>query len=70
MKYSRKLLLGMAFLACATFIAYAGIVNKSDLVGLATIIGAMAAGVLSIVWGNAEEHKADAAKAVAESQAN
>ena len=59
MKYSRKMLLGLVFLSCATFIAYAGIVNKSDLVGLATIIGAMAAGVLSIVWGNVKEHEAE-----------
>ena len=54
----RKFWLGIAFLAVSTFIAYAGITNGSDLVGLATVMGAQAGGVLAIVWGNAQEHKA------------
>ena len=56
----RKFWLGIAFLVAASFIGYAGIVNHSDLVGLATVVGAMAAGTFSIVWGNAQEWKAKA----------
>jgi uncharacterized membrane protein YjjB (DUF3815 family) len=54
----RKLILGLAFLGCATFIVYAGIQEKSDLVGLATVIGALAGGTFGIVWGNTQEWKA------------
>lgn len=59
MKNYRKLILGIAFLACSTFIAWAGIIQSSDLVGLATIIGAMAGGTFGLVWGNVKEHQAD-----------
>lgn len=60
MKGARKLLLGIVFIVSGSFIGYMGIKNGSDLLGVATIIGAIAGGVLSIVWGNKEEHKAQA----------
>ncbi len=53
----RKLILGLAFLACSTFICYAGIKQGSDLVGLATVLGALAGGTFGIVWGNVKEHE-------------
>lgn len=52
----RKFWLGMAFLACSTFIVFAGIKQGTDLVGLATVIGAQAGGILAVVWGNVKEH--------------
>jgi len=57
-KGSRKVIIGIAFIAGSTFIAYAGIRNGSDLVGIATVIGALAGGTFGIIWGNAQEHKA------------
>ena len=59
MKNYRKLILGLAFLACSTFVSYAGINQGSDLVGLATIIGAIAGGVFGLVWGNVKEHQSN-----------
>ena len=58
MKNYRKLTLGLAFLACATFIVYVGIGAGSDLLGLSTVIGAIAAGVFGLIWGNVQEHAA------------
>jgi len=54
----RKFWLGMAFLAVSGFIVFVGIRSGSDLLALSTVIGAQAAGVLAIVWGNREEWKA------------
>lgn len=53
----RKNILGYAFLGCVTFIVYVAIQNadKPDFLGLATVIGAMAAGVGTLVWGNVKE---------------
>lgn len=62
MKGLRKVIIGLAFIAGATFISYAGIKNGSDLVGLATVIGALAGGVFGIIWGNAKEHEATTPK--------
>ena len=59
MKGARKIIIGLAFLAGATFISYEGIKNGSDLLGVGTVIGAIAGGVFGIVWGNAQEHKAE-----------
>lgn len=55
----RKFWLGIGFLACSTFIVWAGIGQGSDLVGLATVIGAQAGGILAIVWGNVKEHQSN-----------
>jgi len=60
MKGARKVIIGIAFIGGATFIAWAGIRSGSDLIGLATVIGAIAGGVFGIVWGNAKEHQANA----------
>jgi len=57
MKGLRKVIIGIAFIAGGTFVAYAGIRNGSDLVGIATVIGALAGGTFGIIWGNAQEHK-------------
>ena len=59
MKNYRKLILGLAFLGCTTFISSAGINQGTDLVGLATVIGAIAGGVFGLVWGNVKEHAAN-----------
>lgn len=68
MKGSRKLIIAVVFLTCGTFIGWSGIRAGSDLVGIATIIGAIAGGVLTIVWGNSQEHKADASTKIAEAK--
>ncbi len=57
MKGSRKLQLGYAFLAVAGGISAFGIYRGVDLVGLAGIIAAIASGMLTVMWGNAQEHK-------------
>lgn len=61
MKGVRKVIIGLAFIAAGTFISVAGIRSGSDLIGLASVIGAIAGGVFGIVWGNAQEHKAASA---------
>ena len=53
----RKVILGVIFLLCSSFLIWQGIRSGTDLVGLATVIGAMAGGVLGVMWGNAQEHK-------------
>ena len=55
----RKFYLGLGFLACTTFLTAVAIFQKTDLLGLSTVIGAMAGGVLAIVWGNVKEHLAN-----------
>lgn len=56
----RKFWLGMAFMCVAGFIAYTAVHSEHqvDLTGVALIIGAIASGVLSVVWGNSQEWKA------------
>ena len=56
MKNYRKLILGLAFTVASTWITLAGITQGSDLVGLATVIGAIAGGVFGVVYGNIKEH--------------
>ena len=60
----RKNVLGYLFLACCTVLAYQmQLTDAHDYLGLATVFGAMAAGVGTLVWGNVQEHKAkEAAK--------
>lgn len=58
MKGLRKVIIGLAFIGCSTFLCYAGIKEKSELLGLATVIGAIAGGVLAIVYGNVKENQA------------
>jgi len=60
MKGLRKVIIGLAFIAGATFIIYTGIKTGSDLLGLSTVIGALAGGVFGIIYGNIAEHKAEA----------
>jgi hypothetical protein len=56
----RKNVLGYVFMLCATYIINAMIIsgNKPDYVGMATVIGAMAAGLGTLVWGNVKEWNA------------
>lgn len=61
MKGLRKVILGFAFIGAATFISYTGIKEHSELLGLSTIIGAIAAGVAALVYGNVKENQANAA---------
>lgn len=51
----RKFWLGIVFVASGTFLIWAGIQHGSDLIGLSTAVGSLAAGVLAIVWGNSRE---------------
>lgn len=66
--YGRKFWLGVAFLAVSTgMTVYMTLRMPSpDFIGLATVIGAQAGGVLAIVWGNAKEHQAKAGSPKAE----
>jgi hypothetical protein len=57
MKGTRKLQLGYGFLIVAGLIAVLGIMQGSDLLGLAGIITALASGMLTVMWGNSQEHK-------------
>jgi hypothetical protein len=58
MKGLRKLVLGICFLAGTTFLCYVTLNRPNpDLLGLSTVIGAQAAGVLAIVYGNIKEHQ-------------
>ena len=59
MKGLRKVIIGLAFIAGATFIIYTGIKLGSDLLGLSTVIGALAGGVFGIIYGNIKEHQAE-----------
>lgn len=55
----RKTVMCFAFLACTTLLAYKSLqLAEPDLVGLSTVIGAIAAGVGALVWGNVKEHQA------------
>jgi hypothetical protein len=63
MKGYRKLALGLAFLVATTFLGYVNMTRPNpDLLGLSTVIGAQAAGVLAIVYGNVKEHQAQNGK--------
>lgn len=57
MKGLRKVIIGLAFIAAGTFICFTGIKEKSELLGLASVLGALAAGVFGIIYGNVQEHK-------------
>jgi len=55
----RKNVLGYLFLFCCTLLAWQMQSSVTrDYLGLATVFGAMAAGVGTLVWGNVQEHKA------------
>ena len=58
----RKNVLGYAFIVCTTFLVYAMLLgtHEPDYVGMASVIGAIAAGVGMLVWGNVKEHQAKA----------
>jgi outer membrane lipoprotein SlyB len=55
----RKFWLGVIFMFVSGFVTYASLTgtHEPDLVGLATVIGAIAGGVLGVVWGNVKEHQ-------------
>lgn len=53
----RKLTLGLIFIFCCTFLIWQGIRANADLVGLSTVLGAMAAGVFGVIWGNVKEDR-------------
>lgn len=55
----RKTAMCFAFLACTTLLTYKAMQRtEPDLIGLSTVIGAIAAGVGALVWGNVKEHQA------------
>jgi len=53
----RKLILGLLFLVLTYLLAVRAMNSGADLLGTASIIAAMAAGVLTIVQGNVQEHR-------------
>jgi hypothetical protein len=56
----RKNMLGYVYICCSTFLVNAMLIGKHepDYVGMATVIGALATGVVALVWGNVKEHQA------------
>lgn len=56
----RKFWLGVSFMTVSGVLSWAAIQHGTDLVGLATVIGAIAGGVFGVVWGNSQEWKAKA----------
>lgn len=60
----RKLLLGMAYLFVVGALTALEIWKHSpaDLTGMGVLAGGMAAGIGTVMWGNAQEHKAKAAQ--------
>lgn len=55
----RKNILGYVYVGCSTFLVNAMLIGKHDpdYVGMATVIGALATGVVALVWGNVKEHE-------------
>jgi hypothetical protein len=55
----RKNVLGYQFIACSTFIVWSAQTSSGvvDYSGLMMVIGAIAAGVGGLVWGNVREHQ-------------
>ena len=55
----RKNVLGYIFLTCTAYIVNAMIIggNKPDYIGMSTVIAAIAAGLVGVVWGNVKEHQ-------------
>lgn len=53
----RKFWLGVCFMLIGGVLGWKGIDSGSDLVGLSTIIGALAGGVFGVVYGNIKEHQ-------------
>ena len=56
-KGKRKLILGLAFLCCSTFLVHTAIQEGAALTGVATTLGAMSAGVFGLVWGNVKDYQ-------------
>lgn len=56
----RKLLLGLAYLGVVGALAALEITHHTpaDLTGLGMLAGGLAAGMGTVMWGNAQEHKA------------
>ena len=52
----RKLTLGIFFIVCSSLLIYAGIREGADLVGLSTVVAALAGGTFGVVWGNIKEN--------------
>lgn len=53
----RKIVLGIVFLSYATFLAFIGMKNGTDLLQLTGVISSMAIGVGVVVWGNVQSNK-------------
>jgi len=56
----RKVIVGETFLLVSGFLVFTALrqITAPDLVGLSTVIAAMAVGVGAIVYGNVKEHEA------------
>ena len=65
MRGYRKLILGLTYLVGSFGLAVVSVLEAQPLSGVATVVVAASAGVAAIVYGNAQEHKAEAT-AVAE----
>ena len=55
---SRKLQITFIFLACGTWLGSIGIYQGRDLLGVAGVIAALAAGILSVMQGFKAEYQA------------
>ena len=53
----RNMIIGIVTVACQTFVAWAGIREGTELVGLATVIGAVGATAVGAVFGRAINKK-------------
>ena len=64
MKGLRKFFLGIAYLAVIGGLAALEILKHqpADLTGMGMLAGGVAVGMGTVMWGNAQEHKANASK--------
>jgi len=56
----QKFTLGVLYLAASTWLADRGIRAGADMTGMALVFAGMATGVGAVVWGNVQEHRAEA----------
>ena len=58
MKGNRKLVIALAFMAGAFGLSIVSVLEAQPLSGVATVIAAIGAGLVSVIWGNVQEHRA------------
>jgi hypothetical protein len=60
----RKFWLGFVFMLVSGFVTFASLTgtHEPDLIGIATVIGAIAGGLFGVIYGNIKEHQANGKK--------